>query len=104
MEKATGMTVIEAIEKLNKAFLSDPFAQVDVITGATDTSDAFQLSAYRLIKAAQEGKKEAQEIDLEELKSEKTETTKETKKDKKEETTTTKEEVTTTKEKKKSSK
>nr|WP_025728841.1 FMN-binding protein [Atopobacter phocae] len=57
MKEKTGTSVKEAMEKLNAELVEkqNPM-EVEVVSGATHTSESFKDYAMQLIKAAQEGK------------------------------------------------
>lgn len=59
MKEKAGVSHAEAIEKLNAGVVAKPgFDNIEVVSGATNTTDAFKTSIAALIKAAKEGKTE----------------------------------------------
>ncbi|UPQ85279.1 FMN-binding protein [Ignavigranum ruoffiae] len=65
MKDKTGVSGAEAMEALNAALVDNQSADVDVVSGATSTSETFKFSSQMLLKAAAEGNTE--EINLDEL-------------------------------------
>ena len=65
MKEIAGVAGADAMKELNAALVEKQMPEVDVVTGATNTSNQFILSSNVLIKAAQEGKTE--EINIDEL-------------------------------------
>ena len=65
MEENSGVSSADATEELNAAFVESQSADVDVVTGATSTSEKFATSAAALLAAAAEGNTD--EINIDEL-------------------------------------
>lgn len=65
MKAKSGVSGKEAMAKLDAALVEKQSADVDVVTGATSTSNKFKFSAAVLLKAAAEGKTD--EINLDKL-------------------------------------
>lgn len=65
MKEKSGISAAEAMEELNKALVEKQTADVDVVTGATSTTDNFMRSAKALIALAEEGRTETVNIDEE---------------------------------------
>lgn len=65
MKEKAGIEGKEAMAKLDAALVEKQSADVEVVTGATSTSNKFKFSAAVLLKAAEEGK--TGEINLDEL-------------------------------------
>ena len=55
MEQATEVTLKDAIDELNEAFLADPTAKIKVVAGANETSKHFKKSAETLLDLARQG-------------------------------------------------
>ena len=55
MEQATEVTLKDAIDELNEAFLADPTAKINVVAGANETSKHFKKSAETLLDLARQG-------------------------------------------------
>ena len=64
MEEATGETATDTIKALNDAFMEDPFAEIDAVSGATELVEDFKKSAEILLTAAEAGDTEEQTVDL----------------------------------------
>ncbi|MGT2772184.1 FMN-binding protein [Streptococcus marimammalium] len=58
MKEKSGISSKETIEKLNQDLVDKQTADVEVVTGATHTTDNFKTSAEVLLKAASEGNTE----------------------------------------------
>lgn len=58
MKAKSGVSSKEATEKLDAEFLKAQKAEVEVVTGATHSTDTFKETAAALLKAAAEGKTE----------------------------------------------
>ena len=65
MEENSGVSAADAMEELNAAFVESQSSDVDVVTGATSTSESFAISAAALLDAAAEGNTD--EINIDEL-------------------------------------
>ena len=65
MEEKAGVTAATAMEELNAALVETQSADVDVVSGATSTSDTFVKSTEVLLAAAAEGNTD--EINIDEL-------------------------------------
>ena len=65
MEENSGVSAADAMEELNAAFVESQSSDVDVVTGATSTSQSFSISAAALLDAAAEGNTD--EINIDEL-------------------------------------
>ncbi len=55
MEQATELTLKDAIDELNEAFLADPTAKIKIVAGANETSKHFKKSAETLLDLARQG-------------------------------------------------
>lgn len=55
MEEKSGISSAEATDKLDEELLAAQSADVEVVTGATHTSENFKKSTEALLKAAEEG-------------------------------------------------
>ncbi|NQK93574.1 FMN-binding protein [Streptococcus suis] len=56
MKEKSGISSAEATDKLDKELLAAQSADVEVVSGATHTSENFKKSTEALLKAAEEGK------------------------------------------------
>ena len=65
MKEQSGVSNNEAVEKLNSAFLEGQTPDVDVVSGATSTSETFKLTSQVLLKMAEQGHTE--EVNVDEL-------------------------------------
>ena len=64
MKDKAGVSAGEAIEKLNAELVkTQDLAAVEVVSGATHTSEDFQKATKALLAAAEEGKRETVKID-----------------------------------------
>ena len=64
MKEKAGVSAQEAIEQLNKNLVStQKVADVEVVTGATHTSEDFKKATEALLKAAEEGNTETVTFD-----------------------------------------
>ncbi|MBJ8325281.1 FMN-binding protein [Streptococcus pacificus] len=64
MKEKSGTSSKEAIDKLNQELVDGQMAEVEVVSGATHTSENFVKSTEALLKAASEGNTETVSIDL----------------------------------------
>ena len=55
MKEKSGISSAEATDKLDEELLAAQSADVEVVTGATHTSENFKKSTEALLKAAEEG-------------------------------------------------
>ncbi|HFU4011701.1 FMN-binding protein [Streptococcus suis] len=63
MKEKSGVSAAEALEKLNAALVETQSADVEVVSGATHTSEDFVKSTTALLAAAAEGKTETIQLD-----------------------------------------
>lgn len=64
MKEASKVSFAEAVEKINADFLAKQSAEVETVTGATNTTTAFKEYAKQLLAAAAEGKTETIKAEL----------------------------------------
>lgn len=64
MKEKSGISSKEAIEKLNQELVDKQTADVEVVTGATHTTDNFKTSTEVLLKAASEGNTETVSFEI----------------------------------------
>lgn len=65
MKEKSGVSSAEATDKLDEALLAAQNADVEVVSGATHTSENFKKSTEALLKAAEEGNTETVKLTLE---------------------------------------
>ncbi len=63
MKEKAGVSAAEALEKLNAELVKTQSAEVEVVSGATHTSEDFVKSATALLAAAEEGNTETISLD-----------------------------------------